>query len=234
MSKNDINHKDIYLELHQEYRLIHLLYHRNKNQHRIAIWWKWFSILKRSCSKVVEILQRRSLTGRNVTKLYNLIHKFLKQQINKLIYVFNSIIALGQFITLGVVLVGLLSRIYRIYNNLFELYHPLFKVYNLNNIIAESNKLENESQLEKILEKVSHEELGDVITDESVLIKTSNYDNNLDILNTLSEVRNIKESAAGTKPKSHSISDTKVSTKLDKKKKNKKKRSKSDIDSIFG
>lgn len=28
--------------------LLHLIYHRNKNQHQRAKWWKWLSVLKRT------------------------------------------------------------------------------------------------------------------------------------------------------------------------------------------
>lgn len=29
------------------YVVLHLIYHRNKNQHRQGHWWKWLSMLKR-------------------------------------------------------------------------------------------------------------------------------------------------------------------------------------------
>ena len=35
----------------------HLLYHRNKNQHRQSMWWKWFSLLKRCVSKLLYEIQ---------------------------------------------------------------------------------------------------------------------------------------------------------------------------------
>jgi hypothetical protein len=34
-------------------RLLHILCHRNKNQHRVQKWWKWFAILRRSTKKLL-------------------------------------------------------------------------------------------------------------------------------------------------------------------------------------
>lgn len=36
---------------------LHLLYHRNKNQHRHSKWWKWFSMLKRCVSRLLHEVQ---------------------------------------------------------------------------------------------------------------------------------------------------------------------------------
>lgn len=38
-------------------KLIHLVYHRNKNQHHHALWWKWLSMLQRSVAKVSRALE---------------------------------------------------------------------------------------------------------------------------------------------------------------------------------
>ena len=35
---------------------INLLYLRNKNQHRVTKWWKWFSVLKRCMTKLIQEL----------------------------------------------------------------------------------------------------------------------------------------------------------------------------------
>ena len=37
--------------------MIHLLYHRNKNQHHHALWWKWLSMLQRSLAKISRALE---------------------------------------------------------------------------------------------------------------------------------------------------------------------------------
>ncbi len=41
------------LELQEVSKLLQLVFHRNKNQHRLAKWWKWLSILKRSVRKLL-------------------------------------------------------------------------------------------------------------------------------------------------------------------------------------
>lgn len=35
------------VELREVTRLLQLIFHRNKNQHHLAKWWKWLSMLKR-------------------------------------------------------------------------------------------------------------------------------------------------------------------------------------------
>jgi hypothetical protein len=40
-------------DLHEVDRLLHLIYHRNKNQHRGQKWWKWVGMLRRSIGKLL-------------------------------------------------------------------------------------------------------------------------------------------------------------------------------------
>jgi hypothetical protein len=40
-------------ELHEVNRLLHLIWHRNKNQHRGQKWWKWVGMLRRSIGKLL-------------------------------------------------------------------------------------------------------------------------------------------------------------------------------------
>ncbi len=35
------------VQLRESAKILHLLFHRNKNQHRQATWWKWLSMLRR-------------------------------------------------------------------------------------------------------------------------------------------------------------------------------------------
>jgi ribonuclease MRP protein subunit RMP1 len=39
-------------------RLLHLAFHHNKNQHRLAKWWRWLSMLRRAVSKLLAELNR--------------------------------------------------------------------------------------------------------------------------------------------------------------------------------
>lgn len=168
--ENDIpvNHLDLYVKLHQEYRLLHLLYHRNKNQHRVAQWWKRLNMLKRNCGQVVELLQNKKFKNdREFVKLYHLVNRFTKRQISKSYYDFNGVIALGQFVTLGVVLVGLLSRIYAIYREILELYATKFESVGCltrSRVQDPQQSSQAEQHLEKLLESISKEELGEEIS----------------------------------------------------------------------
>ena len=40
-------------------RILQLIYHRNKNQHRQSTWWKWLAMLKRCVGKLVKELERK-------------------------------------------------------------------------------------------------------------------------------------------------------------------------------
>jgi hypothetical protein len=40
-------------ELREVNRLLYLVYHRNKNQHRGQKWWKWVGMLRRSIRKLL-------------------------------------------------------------------------------------------------------------------------------------------------------------------------------------
>lgn len=47
----------IYHQLLNEYQLIHLLYHRNINQHRVARWWSSLDILHRHLRKILLLIE---------------------------------------------------------------------------------------------------------------------------------------------------------------------------------
>ena len=47
----------MYNLLLNEYRLVHLFYHRNKNQHRVARWWSYLDILHRHLRKLLLIME---------------------------------------------------------------------------------------------------------------------------------------------------------------------------------
>lgn len=92
--------------LRNEVELLCLIYHRNKNQHRLLNWWKYFRLLinnlKRLCMGLITI--DAFMSKRLLIKCY---------------YEFNGIIKLGQFINLGFVLVSILARVH----NILSLYH---------------------------------------------------------------------------------------------------------------
>ncbi|AAS54331.1 AGL160Wp [Eremothecium gossypii ATCC 10895] len=106
--------------LQQELRVIHILYHRNKNQHRVATWWKQLNSLKRSVSQVVTVTSKPVRTEADLEALAGLLRRFAVRQAPAMYYEFNGVIALGQFVTLGVVLVAALARVWALYGQLRE------------------------------------------------------------------------------------------------------------------
>lgn len=97
--------------MNHEHNLLRLLYHRNKNQHHASLWWKDLNALKRNLTKLVALLRQKTNEHKNKEILR--IARVIKFHIVKDCYrSFNVIIALGQFITMGMVLIGMLARIH--------------------------------------------------------------------------------------------------------------------------
>lgn len=95
--------------LENEFSILHLIYHRNKNQHRALVWWKYLNMIHRYIKKILSLYK----TSKN--DMTQLVNKFLNKKImDKAYWEFNSIISLGQFVTLGLTLIGLLAKIWSI------------------------------------------------------------------------------------------------------------------------
>ncbi|AQZ15881.1 RMP1 (YLR145W) [Zygosaccharomyces parabailii] len=157
-------HKNEYLRLSQESRILHLIYHRNKNQHQSTHWWKRLNMLKRNCSQVVNLLAQRKITIRSdLAKLYHLLHGFRQKQAPRTYYDFNSVIGLGQFVSLGVVLVGILARIYTIYGILLEIYDEQFQKAGFFRVIGQKNT-DTKDEQEQLMKFVVEEDFGEEIT----------------------------------------------------------------------
>lgn len=215
--------KQFLLQLRQESRLLHLLYHRNKNQHRAAIWWKQFNILKRNVTQVIEqmekVLYGKLAVDRNYIVLYNQITRLVKKQLGKMYYDFNGVISLGQFVTLGLVLVGMLSRIYNLYTKILESLSEQFIRVGCTKRRERLNHNENRLLIESQLEKITNEEVGVAINDE-LSIDVSHISQEHELYKS-----NIPESVKGTM----ATYDKRTS-----KKKEKKRKKKSAIDELFG
>jgi len=50
--------------------ILHLLHHRNKNQHRQSAWWKWLSMLKRCVVKLISELGEKNTKRTQARVLY--------------------------------------------------------------------------------------------------------------------------------------------------------------------
>lgn len=201
--------RDLYLQLRKEFRLLHLVWHRNKNQHRVSVWWKRLSMMKRNCAQVVEILQKPAVEKTtDVVRLYKLVNDFNKRQVPKTYHDFNGVIGLGQFVTLGVVLVGLLSRVFSTYKQILSVFQVKFQDAGCLDkpVLLEAHASVAEVQTQSYL---GLEEIGEEVVEEvtKTIQTTGETKTNVDIVPMLGKKAS---------------------------KKKKKKKSKSVIDSIFG
>jgi ribonuclease MRP protein subunit RMP1 len=107
--------------------VLHLVYHRNKNQHQRAKWWKWLSLLKRttldlgSMDSATAASRRQHLASHLIPRCYlYVISRGLVpitspghavQTRTDMRRAFSTVIADNQFATLGVVLLAALARL---------------------------------------------------------------------------------------------------------------------------
>lgn len=210
------DNRQLFLKLHSEFRLLQLVWHRNKNQHRVALWWRRLGMLKSNCAQVLDILQKRVLKSKNNTvRLFKLVNGYISKQIARTYRDFNGVIALGQFVTLGVVLIGILSRIYNVYMDIMRCFEDNFKELGcLEKAKVHQGAKEQEPLLERGIQ------LGSTLEDygEEIIIDNETVTNKNTVPTMVPS-----QSASGLKPKVQQSA-----------KKKKKKKSKSAIDSIFG
>lgn len=113
-----------------EYEILNLLHHRSKNQHHQQHWFKYLNIIYRNLRKLlkVQIDINRLATATTTSKHHAKIEHKQKQIVqisNKIIQVsrsaywsYNSILVLGQYITLGFALIGNLAKIVNLVQNI--------------------------------------------------------------------------------------------------------------------
>ncbi|SLM35772.1 hypothetical protein LPUS_05131 [Lasallia pustulata] len=95
--------------LQEASKLIHLLYHRNKNQHHHALWWKWLSMLQRSVAKLTRALEEKR-REQATTRM-----KHMRDVLLPGCYLsFTHMVADSQFSALGLVLLSELAKVARI------------------------------------------------------------------------------------------------------------------------
>lgn len=91
--------------------MLHLIFHRNKNQHANSKWWKWLSILKRTTLKLGKSLRYESSRTKTVTST-EVYKRYLATQVVPECYLaFSTVVADGQFSTLGMVLLATLAHL---------------------------------------------------------------------------------------------------------------------------
>ncbi|EEQ85868.1 hypothetical protein RJZ56_001910 [Blastomyces dermatitidis] len=98
---------------------LHLLYHRNKNQHHGTKWWKWLAMLKRSMSALLGAVRRWEWEWdegdgdedggfrAKVLEMMRYMHVFV---VPRCYVAFSTVVADTQFSALGVVLLAVLAQ----------------------------------------------------------------------------------------------------------------------------
>ena len=105
--------------LRDDLDLVHLLFHRNKNQHRILRWWQWIGTLKRNLTKLLAehdlITAAKSTPARNAAlEMYRARVAFMRKVVVPTAYTaFGTVIAMKNFAPLGMVLTGVLARVWK-------------------------------------------------------------------------------------------------------------------------
>ncbi|KAJ5180358.1 hypothetical protein N7492_003568 [Penicillium capsulatum] len=94
-------------EIHAVQSILHLIFHRNKNQHARAKWWRWLSMLKRITSDLAS-------PGLSPSAAESYRQHLAKNLIPKSYVAFSTVIADNQFSTLGIVLMAALGRLAKV------------------------------------------------------------------------------------------------------------------------
>ncbi|CAX45596.1 conserved hypothetical protein [Candida dubliniensis CD36] len=111
--------KSTFKQLTNEYDILYLLYHRSKNQHHQQIWFKYLNIMIRNLRKILKlqidinrlsIIKNQNKIDYKTKQIIQISNKILKL-IKSSYWNYNSILVLGQYITLGLGLIGSLSKI---------------------------------------------------------------------------------------------------------------------------
>ncbi|KAL3469389.1 hypothetical protein BJX99DRAFT_268278 [Aspergillus californicus] len=97
-------------EILRIHSILHLVYHRNKNQHGRTKWWKWLSVLKRTVWNLA--LSLGSSGKADILSSTELYKQHLADRIIPRCYLaFSVVVADVQFSTLGTILFATLARL---------------------------------------------------------------------------------------------------------------------------
>ncbi|KAL6231465.1 hypothetical protein BDW75DRAFT_44375 [Aspergillus navahoensis] len=96
-------------ELFRIYSMLHLIFHRNRNQHGKTKWWKWLSILKRAVRNLAMSLSSSKQGDFRTAEFYR---RYLADRVLPRCYLaFSIVIADVQFSALGTVLLATLAQL---------------------------------------------------------------------------------------------------------------------------
>lgn len=140
--------------------LLHLLHHRNKNQHRRSVWWRSFSLFRRHLDLLLEDLRflrtalpitgtthlartrKKAEDARRRTRITQRRDFWREVLVARWQHAFSQVVADGRFAVIGVVLMAILAQVVGIVG-----------------IVAELEELA-EAEVEQALERFAGEEWG--------------------------------------------------------------------------
>ncbi|MCJ1464052.1 hypothetical protein MMC07_002663 [Pseudocyphellaria aurata] len=103
MGTNDV----LISQLLETLKLLQIIHHRNKNQHRHARWWEWLTMLKRCVKKLIQELQSSCRATAHSKRV-----AFMKDVLIPKCYLpFTQLVHDNQFSPLGLALVGELAKL---------------------------------------------------------------------------------------------------------------------------
>ncbi|GMM29512.1 hypothetical protein DAMA08_022570 [Martiniozyma asiatica (nom. inval.)] len=233
-----------------EYQILHLIYHRNKNQHGSQFWWKHINLLHRHLRRLIQLIldleewpNNHKVKFHKITKSFKIenisidknhlnlaIEKEIRYIVKKVLpgcyWAFMGIIELGQFINIGFALIGVLGRSWSILSEIVvDLPKPKQEIIHL---------LEVEKKTNKILDEEFGEELGTVINIEEY-IETKTIDSTFyEGAHSDKAASNNSDTKVLTKPVKIKETKIKKEKQKQKQKQKKKKNAKTAMDDIFG
>lgn len=197
------------LELASETEILHLIYYRNKNQHRQASWWKFLSILRRKCQQLVVGMSEKSDSSA--------LTKFILDKILPSAYIhFKGMVAQGQYINLGFALLACAAKIRALLLSIKE---------------TKSGERNNKG---KTMQPVSGGlDLGETLSRDAYVSKQKADADQISLLLKDTE-ENKSDKLLKSKDKSTKSKDKEKKSNDKERPKKKKKKSKNAIDEIFG
>lgn len=109
--------------LRHELDLVTILHHRNKNQHHGATWYKYIKVLKSALTRIIAIdesaINSKAERAR-VDELLGHQERFSRERLaflgrTRSMYLsFTQIVGTGQYVPLGMILLGILARVWKV------------------------------------------------------------------------------------------------------------------------
>ena len=163
--------------LEQSLDLLHVIYHRNLNQHRRSVWWRHFSVFRRQFIGIIREI--RSMNEVPTTHLERSRKKIIDEETRSKILQrrnlwrdtlvpkwqnsFSQIVADGRFAALGLVLIAVLAQACQIVG-ITQDYDDLRQM-EIEKVLEEFGKEEwNDAPRHSVEQNGSGEDMGEVIT----------------------------------------------------------------------